>query len=573
MPSELTKLQEGILIAAVVVNLVLAFLVISKNRKSELHLSFFLFILLISGWILSIYFLQQVANVFWGKMGFVFGSLMPGSFLWFAIVFPEIEKKANKLWIILAFLIPFIFTILPSDYLFQNQRIEAGSIVADNGPLLPYFSIICVIFALIGLYIIVKDYLSAKGIARVQFQFVLWGLIFFTITAMSSNVILPALGIYTFNGIGPVFSIILIGAITYAILKRHLLDIKVIATEALVFLLVIISIIQFFLSENLSEYIINGFILVALIYVGYLLIQSVRHEIERRKKLQELTAELRAANKKLAELDALKTEFVSIASHELLTPISAIQGYLSMILDEKILPMDDPKTEEILKKVHGSSDRLARLVTDLLNVSRIESGRIVMEKQKFDINQVIKIATGELKVKTAEKNLELLWSPQVQPKVYADKDRMKQVLINVVGNAIKFTEKGKVEISTEFVKNKELGIKLEGTGDRAKRTPVRGDFVIIHVKDTGIGIPKEELSNIFKKFHRIGDWQTRSTGGTGLGLFIAKNILELLGGKIWAESEYGKGSIFSFSVPLAQNADPRGQDADKRGFTYNANLR
>lgn len=553
MSAELIKLQEGLIIAIVVMNLVLAFLVISKNRKSELHKSFFLFIMFITGWILSIYFLQQTASILWGKMGFIFGSLMPGAFLWFAIVFPESNKKANKLLVMLALLIPFIFTILPSDYLFQNQRIESGSIIADNGFLLPYFSAICVILALIGLYIMIRDYLNAKGIARVQFQFVLWGLVFFTITAMLSNVILPAFGIYTFNSIGPVFSIILIGAITYAILKRHLLDIKLIATEVLVFLLVIVSIVQFFLSHSLTEYIINGLILVAIIYIGYYLIQSVRHEIKRRRELQELTQELKSANKRLAELDALKTEFVSMASHELLTPISAIQGYLHMILDEKILPLTDPRTEEILRKVHGSSDRLARLVMDLLNVSRIESGRIVMEKQAFDINQVIQIAISELKVKATEKNLKLLWSPQVHLKVYADKDKIKQVLNNVVGNAIKYTEKGQIEIITLVKKNQLLGTKLEGSGNSIKRIDQKGDFVAVQIKDSGVGIPKEELGNIFQKFHRIGDWKTRNTQGTGLGLYIAKNIIEMLGGKIWVESEYGHGSIFSFSVPIAKD--------------------
>ncbi len=397
-----------------------------------------------------------------------------------------------------------------------------------------------------------------------QIYFLFVGSLAALLFGTSTNLILPIFGISQLSILGPLSGLILTGSIAYAIARHRLLELKLWMSEIFSIFIVIILIIELFLSKSNEELFIKLGVLGLVIFGAYQLVKSVAYEIRKREELQRLATELRAANKKLAELDALKTEFVSIASHELLTPISAIQGYLSMILDEKILPMDDPKTAEILKKVYDSSNRLAKLVTDLLNVSRIESGRLIVEKQSFDINKVIQIAVSELKVKADQKNLKLLWSPQVHPKVIADKDKLKQVLTNVIGNAIKYTEKGKIEITTEVEKDKELGIKLEGNGSNIKKNPVKGDFIVVHIKDTGVGIPEEELGNIFKKFSRLGDWQTRSTGGTGLGLYIAKNIIELLGGKIWAESEYGKGSIFSFSVPLAKNADPRGQDIDRR---------
>ncbi|MFH1749898.1 MAG: HAMP domain-containing sensor histidine kinase, partial [bacterium] len=324
-------------------------------------------------------------------------------------------------------------------------------------------------------------------------------------------------------------------------------------TEILTVLIILGLLLDALLSDSWQKMILKIIVVALVAYGGYLLIRNVLDEIKKRKRLQELTNELKTANKRLAELDALKTEFVSMASHELLTPISAIQGYLHMILEEKIIPLTDSKAEGILRKVYGSSNRLARLVTDLLNVSRIESGRLIVEKQVFDINQVIQITVSELKIKAQEKNLKIVWSPLVHPRVVADKDKLKQVMTNIIGNAIKYTEKGQIEIATSVKKDQSLGTKLEGSGNSMKRITQKGDFVVMQVKDTGVGIPKEEIRNIFQKFHRIGDWKTRNTQGTGLGLYIAKNITEMMSGKIWVKSEYGHGSTFSFSVPIAKD--------------------
>lgn len=232
------------------------------------------------------------------------------------------------------------------------------------------------------------------------------------------------------------------------------------------------------------------------------------------------------------EDDQLKSEFVSIASHELLTPTAAIEGYLSMILDEKMANVD-PKAEVYLRKVQTSTRRLAELVKDLLSVSRIESGKIAINKQSIQLEDSIKEAVDEIKVRADQASIKLQYLAPAHPlpKVLADPDRVAQIITNLVSNAIKYNKpKGSITVSAD-ADPKQITVK---------------------VADTGIGIAPNHLPHLFEKFYRVHDDSAAAERvGTGLGLFITKAIVELQGGKISVQSEVGKGSAFSFSVPLA----------------------
>lgn len=231
------------------------------------------------------------------------------------------------------------------------------------------------------------------------------------------------------------------------------------------------------------------------------------------------------------EEDQLKSEFVSIASHELLTPTSAIEGYLSMILDEGMGKID-AQTKGYLEKVYASSKRLAHLVKDLLNVSRIEGGRIVVQSKNFDIKELINTVVEEIKPKAAQRKLELKTQglDREVPQVWADPERVHQAIVNLAGNSIKYTEKGSVTIAVDFSIS----------------------VVRVSVIDTGVGIPKDEIPHLFEKFYRASNADKTGAQGTGLGLYITKQIVELMGGIIQVDSELGKGSTFSFSLPKAK---------------------
>ncbi len=235
---------------------------------------------------------------------------------------------------------------------------------------------------------------------------------------------------------------------------------------------------------------------------------------------------------RLFEEDQLKSEFVAVASHELLTPTAAMEGYLSMILDEGMGKVDK-QARTYLTTVYTEAKRLAGLVKDLLNVSRIERGKIVVNSHPMDIMEAIHQVENSLVFKAKERKMHLeVAEPKPKlPNVMADNEKITEVLVNLVGNSIKYTpEGGHIWISTEL----------------------RGTQVIVHVKDDGIGMKPEDAQHLFSKFFRASNSDQTGQTGTGLGLYITKNIIELMGGTIGCESALSKGSTFTFSLPVAK---------------------
>lgn len=246
--------------------------------------------------------------------------------------------------------------------------------------------------------------------------------------------------------------------------------------------------------------------------------------------LETTTKSLDEANKKLQELDKLKDEFVSLASHELRTPMTAIKGSLSTILDGYAGDVA-PQAKEFLSAAYNENDRLIRLVNNLLNISRIEAGRFVFTFSQVHVDTLISDVVEKLVGAAKEKNLVLTYerNPSL-PIVMLDEDKIREVLINLIGNAVKFTHTGGVTVGAQM---------KEG-------------MVVFSVADTGSGIAKEDQDLLFKKFSQVRGNYAKQTGGTGLGLYISKQIIEGHKGKVWLESTLGKGSTFFFSLPIVQ---------------------
>jgi len=241
---------------------------------------------------------------------------------------------------------------------------------------------------------------------------------------------------------------------------------------------------------------------------------------------------LKEANAYLADLDKLKDEFISMASHELNTPLAAIEGYLSMVLDEGMGKID-PKAKEYLNRAYDSSKRLAELILDLLNVSRIEQGRLKMKFAKSNFASLVESVIKELQLKADTKKLylKLETSKTELPETFCDPDRIREVFVNLIGNSIKFTEKGGITI------------KLSKPDDH-----IRAEVV-----DTGRGIAAEDQSKLFQKFSQVKR-EIDEHQGTGLGLYISKNFVELHKGTIGVKSEVGRGATFFFEIPILRSA-------------------
>lgn len=243
--------------------------------------------------------------------------------------------------------------------------------------------------------------------------------------------------------------------------------------------------------------------------------------------------EVQETNQKLKVLDKLKDEFVSLASHELRTPMTAIKSYLWLFLEDNRQKLSDQQ-KMYVERAYTSTDRLINLVNDMLNVSRIESGRLIINKAYIDLPSTVAAAVAEVAPVAKEQKKTLTLLPSTQPiTVYADSDKIKQVLLNLIGNSIKFTPDG---------------------GQISVSVSVKEGYAYVNVKDTGRGISQQDIGKLFKKFGIVGSTSVLTHGAqsTGLGLYISKSIVNLHGGKIGAYSDgENKGSLFSFSLPIA----------------------
>jgi signal transduction histidine kinase len=249
------------------------------------------------------------------------------------------------------------------------------------------------------------------------------------------------------------------------------------------------------------------------------------------EKVDEATKELKKTNKKLIELDEAKDEFISMASHQLRTPLTSIKGYISMLLDGDMGKFSKEQ-DQALKEAFTSSQRMVFLISDFLNVSRIKTGKFVIDTKEVDLSEMVKQELVQLKEMAESKNLKMVYdAPAKFPKVKLDENKMHQVMMNMMDNAIYYTPKdGK--ITTQLY--------------------VDGKDVVFKVIDTGIGVPKAEQHKLFSKFFRAGNAKKTRPDGTGLGLFMAQKVVVAQGGAVIFESVEGKGSTFGFRFPLSK---------------------
>ncbi|WP_353684220.1 response regulator [Thermodesulfovibrio sp. 3907-1M] len=268
---------------------------------------------------------------------------------------------------------------------------------------------------------------------------------------------------------------------------------------------------------------------------------ELEKELTRRAKLleerDELVALLQKANKQLKELDTLKSAFIANMSHELRTPMNAIIGYTDLLLDEVDGPLNEDQKAS-LKKVAANARHLLQLINDVLDISKIESGKIELRPNEVDLKALIDSIMVTFEPLIAKKGLNFhMHIEKGAEKLYVDEDKTKQILINLISNAVKFTHQGVITLRARI---SERGLDKEGNPQ----------FVEISVADTGIGIKKEDLDKIFDKFAQADVSTTRQYEGTGLGLSIVRGLVALHKGMVWAESEVGRGSTFYVLLPF-----------------------
>jgi len=253
------------------------------------------------------------------------------------------------------------------------------------------------------------------------------------------------------------------------------------------------------------------------------------------KELEERNEELRRVNEQLRDLDRLKSEFVSMVSHELRSPLTNISGAVELLLDSGS-GVDEKRMLEVIGE---ESARLARLVEGILDVSRIEARKLDLKRERVDMFSLLQRVVVNLQGSTSLHQFVLPHADSL-PRVWGDEDRIAQIFFNLLDNAVKYSPQGgKITVTAE----------------------AEGKEMVISVTDQGLGISDKEKERIFRKFHRVNGSDSRETYGHGLGLYITKGLVEAQGGRIWVESSVGKGSTFTFTLPLADRKGKKPQES------------
>jgi signal transduction histidine kinase len=532
--SNLDLLSVGVAMAATGT---LGFVVFNSNRKSRTNEIFLWFCIISIFWSIFNYFSYKSTDpnltLLFLRLEIFFAVWWVLTLFFLLLVFPneKFDMPAIIKYVLPAGILVSVLNLTPLVFVnVSSQRADGTVARVTNGPGIYLFGAFVISLIITSFFVLSRKMRAAKKNDKKQLRSVFYGMLATFTLLIIFNFILPAF--YdnpSYIVYGAIFIFPFIVFTTYAIFKQHLLNIKVISTEVLVFVLSVVTIVEVVIAKDIITILfrVSEFLLV--FSFGILLMRSVRREVEQREQLEVLTTQLEEANKQLKILDQARSEFITIASHQLRTPPATIKWYLASIIggDFGVIPAD---AKEQLIKMEATNNSMIALIDDLLNVSRIERGKLEFIFMPTDMLEITKLTVDQLFPQAKTKNLQLIFNqPKTAlPKVIADKEKLRQVINNFIDNAIKYTKEGKVVV------------------DLSKTAT----DVVLKVTDTGKGVTEVQKKSIFEKFDR-GKEAAKNSSGLGLGLYVAKVIIEQHKGKIWVESKgEGKGSTFCFSIPL-----------------------
>ena len=523
-----------------VVSLLLGLFIFIKNRKDTSSRLFFLVTVLFALWSFFDLVLwsspdSRKTMFFWSIINLL-ENMVSCFTLYFVYVFLEkkdviLRYKTASFLLFLPYLV-----LLPTHY--NITGFNATLCEAQQGSLINYFYFLEGVFFLVLVGYALWKIVTTRGTDRRQAIYLSLGSILFLLSFSGANIAGSIASVinpddpdnwkilqYGLFGM-PVF----LGFLTFLIVKYQAFNLKLIGAQALVVGLISLIGSQLFFIREMTSYILVAITFVLAALFGIILIRSVKEEVRRKEELQTLTQELAEANQELKRLDAAKSEFISIASHQLRTPLTAIRGYISLVLEGSYGKVT-PTLQDVLNKVYVVNNRMGQLVEDLLSISRIESGRVQytlvetqMEPMVADLVDMFGIMAKNkglaLKMKLPKKSL---------PKLMIDATKIREVISNLIDNALKYTKEGGVTVSVD--------------GDDR--------YVAVRVEDTGIGVDPADSKRLFEKFTRSSETMKLDVSGTGLGLYVGKNFVEAHGGLLSVESDGpGKGATFIVKLPV-----------------------
>jgi len=495
-----------------------------NNPKAKTNQLFALMIILALVWITLCYFSGILTNnllvsLFLGRLAYGVAILFFIPFYFFSSFFVGRYKKTRLLdsFILTGSILIFIFSVF-TNFMAKNMvpvRTGVAPTIGDGKYI--YFGFVFFVSLFVTARLSLNYFKSSKS-EKLKLQYFFLGILIFVIANIIFNIILTFReGVVRYYQVGNYSAIFLLGFTAYAIVKRELFGIKVVVTTIFVGLIsILLGLDALVFTDQLLLQLFKGLILLIFLYFGYLLIKSVMREIKQKEEIERLSN--------------AKSEFISIASHQLRTPLTAIKGYISMALEGSFGKIPE-KAQRPIKNVYDSNERLIRLVNELLTFSRLESGKIEITKESADIVDLISKVVNIFKVETNRKGLSLKWEKPATalPQVMLDSSKITEAISNLINNAIKYTPKGGIAIRLKTINSK----------------------LQIEIKDTGVGMTKEEMAKLFQSFSRGATGSRLYTEGAGLGLYIAKKYIEMNDGTLTVfSSGPGKGTTFTIELPV-----------------------
>ncbi len=469
---------------------------------------------------------NEIDQLYWDRFIYIGVVFIPVFLYHFGLIYCEV-KNQDKL-LIFGYISAFIFLPLTqlSDNFVSGLYHYSWGVHSIAGIYHHIFLFYFFFYFAVFFTNLINRYKHTTGILKTQIKYFLIGE--GILDFIGPLAFLPAYGI-------PIYPVIFLSAIpfagilAYAIIKYKALNFQTIATEIGVSFLNVLTVGQIFFSRSDAEVVLRISFWLFILAISIFLVRSVRREVERREEMAKLAESLEKANAQLQELDKQKTDFLSIAAHQLRTPISIASGYLELLNDGAYGKVT-LETKQIFGNMNESNGRLIKLIDSFLDITRLEQGRTKYDFAEHDLNALVGGVVKEFEVRAKQNGLNLIWKAVTNsPMVYCDEEKIRHVVFNFIDNAIKYSEVGNIKV--------ELYPENNGAA--------------VRVRDNGLGFSKIDGANFFQKFYRGENVKGTNVNGTGLGLFVCSKFIEAHHGKVWAHSEgLGKGAEFGFWIPL-----------------------
>ena len=519
-----------------VIGVYLCFFVYSDNPRSKISKFFVLMMASMFFWVDFAYLARIMSNVQLSLIFLKIAWFVTPLFFIFLYFFTIYLIKEEKRYYVLSRIVLFLGVVIAvitglTNLVIGGVKLTSGDLAIIYGKGMILFLVVIFFFICVTLYSLFKKYSIISTREKTKIEYFLVGIFIFYLANIIFNITLPLFfNIIRFYYIGDYSTIFLLIFTAYAITRHNLMGIKTLLTQTLIVIIAIILLLDIFaLSDNLTMQILKVGILISFLYFSRGMIESVKKEKEARKELQKTyrkvnryAKKLEKANLDLKELLEIKKNFLHITSHQLRTPLTVIRGMLSMWRAGDFDNLSEKEQKEKREKIYLSAERLNNITNDMLDAMEVEGKFLKFNLERVSLEDIVRETMDELKPNYDRKGLYLKLDVKGRlPKIKVEPKYLKQALMNLLDNAEKYTLKGGVKIKIKKEK----------------------EFILIEIKDTGIGIAKNDQKKLFQKFSRTENAIKQNATGSGLGLFIAKQIIDEHQGKIEISSEgVGKGT-------------------------------